>query len=73
MFSSACGIDLGDYFVVTGGFDGKDTVAQYSETGFEKYLAKLNQGRHHHACSKFVDENGKTVSFTKLFKESQDR
>ena len=57
----SCGIDLGDYFVVTGGQGSLNTVARYSETGFDQYLASLNQGRYRHACSKFVDDNGNTV------------
>ena len=57
----SCGIDLGDYFVVTGGHPGIDTVAQYSETGSYTYLTVLNEGRYRHACSKFVDLSGKTV------------
>ena len=48
---------------MTGGFSAKDTVDQYSETGFDKDLARLNQGRRLHACSKFVDDNGKTVCY----------
>ena len=59
----SCGIDLGDYFVVTGGYNGISTVTQYSETGFDKHLANLKQGRRLHACSKFVDQNGRTVCY----------
>ena len=62
--SAACGIDLGDSYVVTGGDDGstKRTVAQYSVTGEVSYLANLNTGRRGPACSKYVDDNGDTVS-----------
>ena len=62
----SCGIDLGDYFVVTGGEIAAvevDTVTRYSETGFDKDLAPLKQGRRLHACSKFVDQNGRTVCY----------
>ena len=61
---SACGIDLGDSFVVTGGIDGStwNTVAEYTPTGEVTYLAALIQGRYNHACSKFIDDNGRTVS-----------
>ena len=63
LVSYSCGIDLGDYFVVTGGYNGLDKVAQYSETGFDKYLANLNEGRDRHACTKFVDQSGNTVRY----------
>ena len=59
----ACGVDLGESFVIIGGGDpATDTVTQYSETGFVKdWSARLNQARRRHACSKFVDNNGKNV------------
>merc|ERR1712154_542688 len=37
------------------------TVAEYSQTGFVRYLPNMNQGRYHHACSSFVNGNGETV------------
>jgi len=59
----ACGIDLGDSYVVTGGNDGStmQIVAKFSVTGEVSYLANLNTGRYEHACSKFVDDNGETT------------
>ena len=39
------------------------TVAEFTETGQVTYLADLQEGRDDHACSKFVDDNGETVSF----------
>ena len=66
--SSACGIDLGDSYVVSGGYDRSvhrhalQTVVQYSIQGKVTYLAKMNTGRSAHACSKFVNDNGETVS-----------
>ena len=64
MYSFACGIDLGDRYVVTGGQDGstQQTVAQYSITGEVTYLAELQTGRYLHACSKFMDQDGHLVS-----------
>ena len=59
----ACGIDLGDSYVVTGGEKSLQRVAQYSLTGEVTYLADLQQGRHFHACTSFIDDNGITVSF----------
>ena len=65
--SWACGIDLGNTFVVTGGHDGstKQTVAQYTEDGTVTYLTQLQTGRSSHACAKYINEDGETVS-TKL-------
>ena len=60
----ACGIDLGDTFVVTGGNDGstKQTVAQYTEDGTMTNLTQLKTGRWGHACAKYINEDGETVS-----------
>ena len=60
--SHACGIDLGDSYVVTGGLDRKKKVAQYSLAREVTYLADLQQGRYDHACTSFIDDNGVTVS-----------
>ena len=48
---------------MTGGARARYTVTQYSESGFDKDLANLKQGRRLHACTKFVDGSGKTVSY----------
>ena len=61
--SLACGIEVNGKFIVTGGYDRKNTVAEFNETGLVTYLANLQDGRHAHACSKFVDDNGDIVSF----------
>ena len=64
----ACGIDLGDRYVVTGGYEKKgkgrtkQKVVQYSVTGDLTLLPDLKTGRHAHACSKYSDDDGKTVS-----------
>jgi len=60
--SYACGIDLGDSYVVTGGRYSQQTVAQYSLAGEVTPLADLQQGRYFHACTSFIDDNGVTVS-----------
>ena len=62
--SDACGIDLGDTYVMTGGANSLQTVAQYSLTGEVTYLADLQQGRYWHACTSFIDDNGVTVSLS---------
>ena len=65
-------MEIGDKYVVTGGlnhtnwpsyrFAGISTVAEYSQSGFVKYLTPMNSNHRSHACSKFVTENGDTVS-----------
>ena len=50
-------------FIITGGKGSLKTVAEFTETGQVTYLPDLQEGRYYHACSKFVDNNGKTVSF----------
>ena len=62
----ACGIELNGKFIVTGGYDnggGIQTVAEFTVSGQVTYLANLQTGRNMHACSKFVDNKGETVSF----------
>ena len=60
-------MEIGDKYVVTGGmnvsnwFYGISTVAEYSQSGFVKYLTPMNEPRRSHACSKFVTDNGDTV------------
>ena len=69
MFRHACGVEIGDKFVVTGGnpstegtSDGTKTVSEYSQLGFVKYLTSMQTARRQHACSKFVKDDGNTVS-----------
>ena len=62
MFRQACGIELDDKFVITGGLYSKTTVAQYTEAGAVSYLPSLKTERYDHACSKFVNKDGDTVS-----------
>ena len=52
-----------DYkFVVTGGKFSTKKVAEFTEAGAVRYMRNLKTGRSHHACSKFVDVDGDTVS-----------
>ena len=68
IFRYACGVEIGDKFVVTGGRNvsnghaGINTVAEYSQAGFVRYLPPMNTPRRSHACSKYVTDNGETVS-----------
>ena len=58
---------VGDHYIVTGGYSGSEddkalyTVAEYSQTGFVRYLPNLIQGRIGHACSSFTNGDGETV------------
>ena len=38
-------------------------VSVYSEDGHVENLADLQQGRHYHACTSYVSNNGTRVSF----------
>ena len=55
-------------FIVTGG-KGKagNTVAEFTVTGEVTYLASLQTGRMLHACTKFQNDNGETVSLVVNF------
>jgi len=66
---AACGIEVGDHYIVTGGYDSDapetalDTVAKYSQSGLVDYLPSLNTRRYQHACSSFISDSGETVLF----------
>ena len=56
---------MDDKFVVTGGqghWGAEKRVAEFTEAGAVKYLKNLKTGRSSHACSKFVNDDGDTVS-----------
>ena len=59
---SACGIEMDDKIVVTGGYNSEEKVAEFTEAGAVSYLRNLKTGRYWHACSKFVNDDGDTVS-----------
>ena len=60
-------MELDEKFIVMGGYEPSEadrvlkTVAEYSETGFVRYLPNMIQGRQKHACSSFINGNGETV------------
>jgi len=64
---AACGIEVGDHYIVTGGHDydapeqALNTVAKYSQSGLVDYLRSLNTRRYGHACSSFISDSGETV------------
>ena len=53
---------MDDKFVVTGGEYSEKKVAEFTEAGAVKYMRNLKTGRSYHACSKFVNDDGDTVS-----------
>ena len=67
-FRAACGIQIDDEYVVTGGYDdtseGKalKRVISYNKTGYSKTLADLSVARFSHACGKFVNNERVNVS-----------
>ena len=60
----ACGIQTDDTYVITGGYYSQKKVTRYSRTGETETLPELNYGRFGHACEKFVNDEGATVSST---------
>ena len=67
LYRYACGVEVGDRYIVTGGYEPSEddgaleTVAEYSQTGFVRYLPNMIQGRYWHACSSFNNGGGETV------------
>ena len=59
LFRYACGIEVDDKFVVTGGYFTQTKVAEFTEAGAVRYLPSFKAGRYNHACS---DGDGDTVS-----------
>ena len=59
--STACGVDMGDQYVVIGGGVGSRNVTLYNDYGFVRNLPDLVLGRWNHACAGFQDINGDMV------------
>ena len=57
LYRHACGVGVGENYIITGGYDTSEddnaleTVAEYSQTGFVRYLPNMIQRRCSHACS----------------------
>ena len=49
--------------IITGGEQTMKIVTKYSSSGVAETLPDLNVGRRSHACEKFVNSEGVTVSF----------
>ena len=58
---AACGIELSEVLVVTGGMETQSRVTAYNEDGFLADLPSLGQGRYNHACGHFVNTDNKMV------------
>ena len=64
-------IDLGDTFVITGGYDGgspggwdgsiTSTVSHYNSSRHLGDLAPLNTGRKNHGCGVYIDSSQQQV------------
>ena len=50
--------------IITGGRVTMTTVSVYSEAGWQRDLAPLNQGRYEHACSSFISEGERVKAKT---------
>ena len=61
VFSESCGVDMGDLYVVIGGWNNEKKVGIYNDGGFVRNLPDLTKGRAHHACARFQDGNGDMV------------
>ena len=63
----ACGIEIDENFIVTGGLDESaqdgalNTVAKYSQMGLVEFLPTLNERRAGHACASFLNDKRQTV------------
>ena len=63
IFSGSCGVDMGDQYVVIGGWDLENNirlrkVSLYNDDGFVRSLPDLILGRSEHACARFQNGNG---------------
>ena len=61
-FSSSCGINLGETYVVTGGWNAFQQATEYSLNGESQALPPLLTGRQEHGCGSYVDSDGVRVS-----------
>ena len=59
--ANSCGVDMGDLYVVIGGWDNEKKVGLYNDGGFVRNLPDLIMKRYGHACAGFQDRNGDMV------------
>ena len=73
LYRYACGVAVGENYIITGGYEPSEddnalkTVAEYSQTGFVRYLPNMIQRRYRHACSYFTNENGEKVRIFQFY------
>ena len=65
-FSNACSIELPEMFILTGGYHTLKTVSRYSTSGWMEDLPELNEGRYHHGCGYFFNDDMQRVSIRHL-------
>jgi len=64
---SACGVGVGEHFIITGGEDryrrdwALNNVVRYGRHGDFKELPRLNVRRSYHACATYLTDNGQNV------------
>ena len=64
----ACGVEVDDTFIITGGHDisapdwSLNSVVRYNSQGESEVLPSLTVRRRGHACTSYLDEDGKRVS-----------
>ena len=61
-YSWACGIDLGQSVVITGGLYTERIVIEYNEDGSFKELPQLNSGRREHGCGSYISDDRNIVN-----------
>ena len=59
--SAACAINLGSSVIITGGENSLTTVSEYNEAGHVRDLPQLLEGRKHHGCSYYDNDDGTKV------------
>ena len=63
-FSASCTIELEDKVIVTGGNQPTKSkkVIEYNAYGWVKDLTNMNENRHFHGCSHYLDNNNNMVN-----------
>jgi len=58
---AACGIDLKDHIILTGGRHTKTIVSRYDVNGWVKNLPSLNDGRFQHGCAHYYNKDNTLI------------
>ena len=65
-YSAACGVEVDDKFVITGGWDhgrALNSVVRYNPQGESEVLPSLTVARWGHACAGYLNGDGERVSW----------